>query len=305
MLSRPIVGRLHVYETYLVDKGDTRKHIREVVRTITRCLIACHVQAPDDFFHIEKIKRWLRDERKRCNHAASTFNARVTVLRSFARWLECEGDLDRNPLLGLSRINAQVDRRWERRAATHQEIEAILAAAAQGKKLRRLTGPDRAMLYRMAMLTGMRAAELASLTRPQITITDDGASVRLRAIDSKNKTESELPLPKGFAAVLNVWMRARGFDRLWPGAWYRHAAAMLRVDLKAAGVPFRDVSGRVLDFHALRHTFITAIVRSGANVRVAQKLARHANVNLTLQVYTHVDLGEMREAVEKAAAAML
>ena len=38
---------------------------------------------------------------------------------------------------------------------------------------------------------------------------------------------------------------------------------MLRSDLKAAEI-FRDASGRVVDFHALRHTFISNIVLSPA-----------------------------------------
>ena len=29
---------------------------------------------------------------------------------------------------------------------------------------------------------------------------------------------------------------------------------------------YRDASGRVADFHALRHTYISRLVRSGANV---------------------------------------
>ena len=38
---------------------------------------------------------------------------------------------------------------------------------------------------------------------------------------------------------------------------------MLRKDLEAAGIPHRDASDRVADFHALRHTFITRVARPG------------------------------------------
>jgi len=34
---------------------------------------------------------------------------------------------------------------------------------------------------------------------------------------------------------------------------------MLRKDLQAAGIPYRDASDRVADFHTLRHTFITRL----------------------------------------------
>jgi hypothetical protein len=39
-------------------------------------------------------------------------------------------------------------------------------------------------------------------------------------------------------------------------------AAMLRVDLEAAGIPYRDTAGRVVDFHALRASYITYLVRT-------------------------------------------
>src|SRR5262245_5944961 len=39
---------------------------------------------------------------------------------------------------------------------------------------------------------------------------------------------------------------------------------MLRADLAAAGIAYRDGSDQVADFHDLRHTFITMLARSGA-----------------------------------------
>lgn len=42
-------------------------------------------------------------------------------------------------------------------------------------------------------------------------------------------------------------------------------------------------------FHQLRHSYCTALVIAGVDVKVAQELMRHANVNTTLSVYTHVN----------------
>lgn len=61
---------------------------------------------------------------------------------------------------------------------------------------------------------------------------------------------------------------------------------MLQRDLKAAGIPYRDANGLYADFHALRHTFITNMVKSGVNPKTAQSLARHATIDLTMNVYT-------------------
>ena len=47
-----------------------------------------------------------------------------------------------------------------------------------------------------------------------------------------------------------------------------------------------------LDFHAtphqLRHTYITELVQSGADIKTVQYLAGHATVQLTLNIYTHL-----------------
>lgn len=47
-----------------------------------------------------------------------------------------------------------------------------------------------------------------------------------------------------------------------------------------------------LDFHVtphqLRHTYITELILSGANIKTVQYLAGHKNVKLTLDIYTHL-----------------
>ena len=66
------------------------------------------------------------------------------------------------------------------------------------------------------------------------------------------------------------------------------AARMLRKDLARAGIPDRDKRGRVIDFHALRKTFVTDVVLANPNPKLAQKLARHASMDLTMNVYAEV-----------------
>lgn len=59
-----------------------------------------------------------------------------------------------------------------------------------------------------------------------------------------------------------------------------------------------DTEGRVIDFHALRHTFISMIVRSGATPKVAQELARHSTITLTMDRYAHVGLHDRTAAID-------
>jgi len=74
---------------------------------------------------------------------------------------------------------------------------------------------------------------------------------------------------------------------------------MLRGDLKAAGIPYRDDTGRVADFHSLRVTFATMLLRSGVDVRTAKELMRHATINMTADVYACTLRGSLNEAVKR------
>ena len=47
-----------------------------------------------------------------------------------------------------------------------------------------------------------------------------------------------------------------------------------------------DHAGRYADFHALRHSFITNLARTGAHFKTTQDLARHSTPNLTAR-YAH------------------
>ena len=60
----------------------------------------------------------------------------------------------------------------------------------------------------------------------------------------------------------------------------------------------RNAAGAVLDFHSLRHAFISAVVNSGASVKVAQELARHGSPSLTIGRYSHVRRQDLRGALE-------
>jgi len=66
---------------------------------------------------------------------------------------------------------------------------------------------------------------------------------------------------------------------------------MFRADVPAAGLPFRDQDGRVVDFQALRHTFITNLARARFT-QDRQALARHSTITLTMDRDTHTILGE-------------
>jgi integrase len=54
----------------------------------------------------------------------------------------------------------------------------------------------------------------------------------------------------------------------------------------------------VVDFHSLRCTFITNLSRSGVMPKTAQMLARHSDINLTMNTYTMIGVLDQAAAVE-------
>ena len=51
--------------------------------------------------------------------------------------------------------------------------------------------------------------------------------------------------------------------------------------------------------HELRHTYITELARKGVHPKIAQELAGHASIETTMDIYSHVDLDDKKEAVSR------
>ena len=83
--------------------------------------------------------------------------------------------------------------------------------------------------------------------------------------------------------------------------WCRPTNNVMRIFdriLKRAEIPRVDAEGRKVDMHALRHTFASRLARSGAGLVQAQRLLGHSDPSLTARVYTHLDVEDLRGAVE-------
>jgi integrase len=79
---------------------------------------------------------------------------------------------------------------------------------------------------------------------------------------------------------------------------------MLQIDLEEAGIVARD-DHQIVDFHALRTTFITGLARAGVAPALAQKLARHSDINLTLNAYTRLQMNDLAGAVGRLTVVAL
>jgi integrase len=205
-----------------------------------------------------------------------------------------------NPVAHLSGLNPKLDRRHDRRNLDLEELRRLLASARSGQKHYGLTGEDR------AMVSGLRAGELASLTPESFYLDATPPVVVVQPGYVKNRKEVEQPLPSEVAESLRGYLADKPAGcPFWPGYWSERAADMLKIDLEAAGIPYAvdGPSGPLFaDFHSLRHSFVTLLERSGVSPKLAQELARHSDNRLTLQRYTHATLHDRGSAVESPLA---
>jgi len=244
----------------------------------------------------------------------------VNALRQFGKWLVDNNRAKKNPFAKLDTVKA-IRQVRPRRELTADELTTLLAATRDGRTREKLTGEQRAWLYVAAAATGYRASELASVTpanftwgaRPMLSV---GGDV------TKNDKDAGQPLPPVLAESLEAWVRTLPPALpLWPGHWAAHkrGGKMLKKDAAAARVAWIaeaatpeeratreaadflrivDAKGLVIDFHALRHTYITLLAKSGISLKALMELARHSSPELSMR-YTHTGDGEKWDAVAR------
>jgi len=301
-VSKPLTEHLNDWTEALKAKGCSTRHVELVVSRVRKIVDGCRFRHFSDI-SASKAQAFLNDLRadtaEKRGIGAQTFNFYLQSLKQFCRWMLKFRRAHENPVSHLDGLNVRTDRRHDRRALTVGELIKLLDTAYSGPVHFDMCGPDRAMLYWLAVETGLRAGELRSLTRSSFDLEGDSPTVTVAAEYSKRRRQDTLPLRPELAAELRtfLWTKTRT-DPVFPTMPQReHLAKMFREDLAAASIAYRDDANLVADFHSLRHTFISNLARGGVHPKVAQALARHSTITLTMDRYSHTLVGEQSAAL--------
>lgn len=294
--EKPIADQLAEWKADIIARGNTAKHAHEqhfMAESIV-AYAAAKTLADLQPSAVSAALGKLREEKLSLN----TLNHYLRAIKAFSRWLWRDGRSRADPLFAIKGYRAKTDRRRIRRAMSMDEIRRLLRAADHGATVLGVRGKDRGMLYRFMLGTGLRVSEVKSLRVRHFLWDFKPAVVVVDAAYSKHRREDHQPMRDELAAMLRPWMKRRKLkpeDHVFkmPDKPNR----MLVHDLAAAKppIPEKNPSG-VLDLHALRHTFVTECVKHFPP-KIAQQLARHASITLTMDLYTHLETAAAGDAL--------
>ena len=289
----PMADHLQAFRERLERKGRPKVYIDEKLMRATKLLAGCKRLGD-----ITEDK--ILDALKKLDCGTQTRNHYLQAVKQFVKWAVPKR-LKENPLTGIEAENVKLDPdRKIRRALTYAEVGLMLVSTRSSPKIfRRLTGADRAMLYLVAVTTGLRAEELASLCPLDFILTGDCPAIRLGAVADKAKRGAEQPLPPGIVPELRSYLEDRSpSQKVWASSWPERAWMMVRKDLEAAGIPQETEEG-YFDFHAWRHTYISLLAATSLQPKMVQDLARHSDIRLTMSRYAHTQKQQRSEAIRK------
>ncbi len=218
-------------------------------------------------------------------YSRESVRRKSSAIKGFFSDLALRGDIPANPADQLARPKQK--QRLPKALPQRTVIELIEAISGEDAVSLR----DRA-IFEMLYATGLRVAELASLTT---------AIAGADMITIRGKGDKDRAVPVGRPAVLAVqqWVtQGRPLlatelagDSLWVGVRGR--------SLDSRGIR-RIIHQRAGTFpHALRHSFATHLLEGGADLRSVQELLGHVEL-ATTQLYTAVTRDHLKATYERS-----
>ena len=304
--SKPLSTLIELYQATLDARERKRSHVTKTANDLRTICEDCGWSFFSDI-EANALERYLKLRRQgkvphrrhgRCKNGISyrRSNAMLTAMKGFCNWLIQAQYVTASPVACLRPLNVKRDRRRVRRALELDELRRLLTVTVESGERYGFSGYERTLIYRMAAETGLRASELASLTVRSFHW--DSLTVEIQAQDEKKGEGSFQPLRPETAAEMQHYLSNKlPGAKVFEGLTSDHTADMMREDLEAAGIDYIDAGGQVFDFHALRGQYGTLLAHAGVHPKTAQKLMRHSDINLTMNLYTHTLRGQEADAV--------
>src|SRR6185503_8312626 len=243
------------------------------------------------------IREWMAslhsDQKKK-----SSIARKLAALRTFFQFLVREGVLELNPAKLVSTP------KLEKKLPNHLSIEEAIRFIESPDVETELGKRDRAMLELM-YATGVRVAELTTLN-----VADVDFQNQLIRVTGKRRKQRIVPFGDPAGEAIRTYLGVRE-KFLFNAPVSKRDEAALFLNYQGTRITTRSVGRMVEKYiricagmhnispHALRHSFATHLLDSGADLRDIQELLGHARLSTT-QIYTHVSMEKLVEVYDKA-----
>ena len=187
-----------------------------------------------------------------------------------------------------------------RRSLTASEEAAFLAAAKKHQH---------GLLFMFMYGCGCRPSEAAEIRGRDIIKSDDKLILHIRGTKTK-ASDRYVPIPE---TLYNVIKSVKPFEPISPNrdgkkhseSSYNRLCAHLKRDMnismgcktyRNALIPPYPLAEDFVPY-CLRHTYCTDLCKAGVDVRIAQKLMGHANIETTMDIYAEATDQKKKEAL--------
>lgn len=187
----------------------------------------------------------------------------------------------------------RVDRRLPD-TLSYKEILDMFAAIDLSHPL----GHRNRAILEVAYSCGLRVSELTELTFSDLFL--DESVIR---VTGKGDKQRLVPISQNAIHYLLLYLEQRATMTVQPRSekivfLNNNGRKLTRVMIFYI---IRDVAARAgiaksISPHTLRHSFATHLVQGGADIRAVQQMLGHSSI-ITTEIYTHLDLDDLRKAV--------
>ena len=145
---------------------------------------------------------------------------------------------------------------------------------------------------------GLRVSELVNLKLSSLYLDEEFVRVL-----GKGSKERLVPISKRAIQELHYWFDDRNHMKIKPGEedyvfLNRRGAHLTRVMILIMIKRQAELAGiqKTISPHTLRHSFATALLEGGADLRIIQALLGHERIGTT-EIYTHIDTSTLRSEI--------
>lgn len=215
----------------------------------------------------------------------------LSGVRSFYRFLQLDGYRDDDPteLLESPVLGSHLPE-----VLTVEEVDRLESSIDVSK----WEGHRNRAIIEVLFSCGLRVSELINLKLSNLYIKE-----KFVRIFGKGSKERLVPISKTAIEKLDLWFAVRRQMNIKPGEedfvfLNRRGAHLTRTMILIMIKQQAQVAGiqKTISPHTLRHSFATALLEGGADLRVIQSLLGHESIGTT-EIYTHIDMSTLRQEI--------